>query len=150
MTRIMRTTVLVAAVLCLAIPVTGQPAQRLDEILEAEEVTVADAAYLAARSADLVGADDDPGAAVDALVDRGLREVETPEDAVRLDELSHMLMVAHELGGGMLYSLLPGRRYAFRELPHQGVFTDGDPNDAVGGDRALRMVGRVLSLVDDS
>ena len=131
--------------------IASQTPERIDELLDADSLDRGEAAYIAAASAGVVEADASNDAALDALVERGFSSdrAEEPQVAARLDEFSHMSMLAHDISGGFMYSLFPGPRYAYRELRHEGVFSrGGDPATQVSGAYALRTVGRLLSITE--
>jgi hypothetical protein len=66
-------------------------------------------------------------------------------DPVRLDELAFMLARAFELRGGILYTLIPGPRYAYRELRYRRILEGRiDPAQTVSGERLLHLLGRIL------
>lgn len=130
--------------------VGGQSAERIDEVLAFEELDAAVGAYVAAAAAGVVAPDASPQQALAALEERGLAagRYEAGEP-VRLDEFSRMVMVSFDVSGGLMYALAPGPRYAFRELQHEGVFVrGGNPGDAVSGRLAMRIAGRVESIVE--
>lgn len=53
-----------------------------------------------------------------------------------------LIMRAHNIRGGLFYSLFHNRRYAFRELLYRGLFNREDaPEDAISGERFLRVLG---------
>jgi hypothetical protein len=66
-------------------------------------------------------------------------------DPVRLDELAFMLAQAFGFKGGIMYALIPGPRYAYRELRYRGILEGRiDPAQTVSGERLLHLLGRIL------
>lgn len=128
----------------------AQTAELIEAIGNESEISVGSAAYIAAASSSLVAPDASPRQALEALSDRGYSAGGyTEDDSVRLDHFAYMLMVAHEMSGGLMYGLFPGPRYAFREFEFERVLRGGgDPDDTLSGTRALRLTGRVLSIVE--
>ncbi|MFW6387699.1 MAG: hypothetical protein ACOC0B_00350 [bacterium] len=128
----------------------AQTAEIIETIGNESEISVGSAAYIAAASSNLIEPDASPRQALDALADRGYRAGGDAEDeSVRLDRFAYMLMVAHDLPGGVMYSLFPGPRYAFREFEFERILRGGgNPGDPLSGTRALRLTGRVLSIVE--
>lgn len=129
----------------------AQSPERMDELLEQDVLDRGGAAYIAAASGGAV----DPAAsdeeALEALTERGFSadRAEEPDEPVRLDEFSYMIMLTHDMSGGLMYALLPGPRYAYRELRHEGVFArGGDPGTVIDGAFAMRAVGRILSITE--
>ncbi len=132
-------------------PIASQAPERMDELLEQDALDRGQAAYIAAASAGVVDPDASDETALEALVELGFssERAEEPQAQVRLDEFSYMSMLAHDISGGLMYTILPGPRYAYRELRHEGVFSrGGDPATEVSGEYALRTVGRVLSITE--
>ena len=139
---------LLGALVCL--PVFSQTAERLDQVLSEDKLTVGSAAYIAAASGGVVGDGASPPEALDALAELGFpADTVELDDVIRLDRFAYMLMLSYDRSGGIFYSLFPGPRYALRELRHERVIRDGgDPNDPLSGSRGLRLVGRMLSIVE--
>ena len=146
----MRVSLLICLSLLIGFPGFTQTAERLDDILAQDELSVRSAAYVAAASGGLIGDEESPDEALAALEGAGFRvRAGAPERPVRLDEFSHMLMVAHDGSGGILYTLFSGPRYALRELRHERVIRGrGDPNDPVSGTRALRLTERLMTVAE--
>ena len=58
-----------------------------------------------------------------------------------------LIMRAHNIKGGLFYSLLHTRRYAFRELLYLGLFNREDaPEDTLSGERFLRILSAARAL----
>lgn len=133
-----------------AFPVLSQTAERIDEILDQEELTAGAAAYIAAASGDVVSDSADGEEALAALAELGFpANAVSANQPIRLDQFSYMLMLAHERSGGLFYSLFTGPRYALRELEYDRVVRGGgDPNETLTGSRGLRLVGRLITIMD--
>lgn len=146
----MRVCLTICLGLALALPATAQTAERLEEVLAQDELTVGLAAYVAAASGGLIAEDGSIDEAMQALERIGFPvERVSAEQRIRTDQFAFMLMLAHERSGGILYTLFPGPRYAFRELRHERVIQRrGDPNERLSGSRALRLTERVLNIVE--
>jgi hypothetical protein len=57
-----------------------------------------------------------------------------------------MLTRAFKIDGGIMYRVLPGPRYATRELAYLGIITGpAKPGLSLSGERALRILERVLN-----
>jgi len=141
--------IVVLLVLAGAVALFAQTAERIEQIGNEDQISAGSAAYLAAASAGLVNDDASPQQALEALVNLGFPSgIETSVPA-RLDQFAFMLMLAHNRPGGLMYSLLPGPRYAMRELEYQRILRGGgDPGDTLTGTRALRLTGRMLTIVE--
>ncbi len=127
----------------------GQTAERLERISERDQITVGEAAYIAAASGGLISETDSEATAFDALFEADESPAVAADERVSLGLYAHMLMTAFERDGGLLYSLFPGPRYAFRELEFERVIQGGgDPGDSVDGRRALQMVTRMRAIAE--
>lgn len=50
-------------------------------------------------------------------------------------------MKAFGINGGLMYSIFPGPRYAFRELVYKGIITrNTNPGGRLSGTNALRII----------
>jgi hypothetical protein len=103
----------------------------MDRLLEAEAVDVATAELWVRSAAGLT-----PGP---AGADGG--------GPIRLDQFALLLARAFNLRGGIMYTLFPGPRYAYRELVYRKVL-DGrvDPAQTLSGERLLYFLDRALEL----
>jgi hypothetical protein len=127
----------------------GAPAQSnevLDRILGEEQLTYASAAYLLLTATGRAPDDTSPEHAASLAEQAGFAlEGLGPADGLNLGQYSFMLMRAFELQGGIMYRILPGPRYAAREMDYAGVIQGpAIPTMAVSGNEALRMLERVL------
>jgi hypothetical protein len=72
------------------------------------------------------------------------------EDPVNLGEFSLMVMESFDIPGGLMYNLLPSPRYAARELAFRNIVQgEAYPRMAISGERAMRIIGRVLALQEE-
>jgi hypothetical protein len=59
-------------------------------------------------------------------------------------------MAAFGIKGGIMYSLFPGPRYAYRELLHLKLIQGrADENFTLSGERLLQILGRVLQYTGE-
>ena len=126
--------------------VTAQSNEMLDRILAEEQLTYASAAYLLIVATGRAADETSPEQAV-SLAEQGGFALEGvgSADALSLGQYSYMLMKAFELSGGIMYRIVPGPRYAAREMEYTGVIQGpAIPGMAVSGNEALRMLERVL------
>ena len=71
-------------------------------------------------------------------------------DTLNLGEYSFLLMKMYNLGGGLMYSVLPGPRYAVRELAFINVVQGNTyPGSPLTGERAVRILERYLTVSSD-
>ena len=124
---------------------------RVDSILERDAIARGDAAYLSVVSAGLMDSGRSPEEALRLVLDladgtRFQHRTGDPDhnEPVTLGEFSFMLMLAHDIPGGVWYRLFPGPRYSFRELRARRIILEpGLQNQAVDGDRSFRIVTRL-------
>jgi hypothetical protein len=114
--------------------------------LDSAQVRYAGAALIVLPAAGLMGEDALPEAAFAEALNRGLLPRGAEMDgAVRLGELAFLIMGAFDLKGGLLYTLFPGKRYAYRELVYRRLIQGrNDPALTLSGERLLRILGRAM------
>ncbi|MBL8965736.1 MAG: hypothetical protein JNG85_01935 [Spirochaetaceae bacterium] len=120
----------------------------VDELLAQEPARVDYAAYLALAAGGAVPETASPAEALEAARAKGwLPAARAGEEPLRLDEYSALVMRSLGLKGGLLFSLFPGPRYAYRELAYRGVVNDsGGPKRRIPGDEALRILRLAMEL----
>lgn len=124
----------------------SQSNEIVDTLIAEDRATLGKAAYLALTAAGLVNESAGVEEAVADLRGRpwGYGDA-APENPVTLGSLSHLLMRAFDLKGGLLYSLFHGERYAAREAVYRGwVQGSGAPGRLLSGREVMHMVGKVL------
>ncbi|SIQ89873.1 hypothetical protein SAMN05920897_11782 [Alkalispirochaeta americana] len=126
----------------------GQSNEILDRILQEEVLTYGSAAYVLLLALGELEEGDSLTNAVASLDRRGYGLEDRPgHDAVTLGEFCFLAMRLFEVPGGIWYRLLPGPRYAARELAYRGALQGRSyPSMHLSGERALRILGRVLAL----
>lgn len=99
----------------------AQSNERIDELLAADPAPAGHAAYLVLTAAGTVGEDTSPAEALSTAQEAGLMSIglSAPEP-VRFGDLAYLLMESFDESGGVMYALLPGPRYATREVVFQG------------------------------
>ena len=117
----------------------------IDEILDEAGLSYRNAAYLVLTASGAVDESVAPERAVtDAAAAWGFEEKGAGEP-VTLGEFSYMIMTSLGLSGGIMYRIMPGPRYAARELAFLGFVTGrASPRRIVAGDEALGMLGKVV------
>jgi hypothetical protein len=145
----MRIVSFVVIVLFAVAPAFSQIAEKLDAVLDAEQVSCAQAAAIVLPAAGLlppeVGPEEAFARARDWLPRRA--GMDTP---ITMGELSHLVMRSFGLSGGGLYALFPGPRYAYRALAWRR-FLPGrpDPRRTLNGEDLLHIVGQALFHVGE-
>jgi hypothetical protein len=126
----------------------AQSSDSIDQILAADAISCGWAAYLLLVASDNIAEDAGDARSFDMLRDlRWIGEKVTAETPITISQYAYVVMRAFGMKGSLLYSLLPGPRYAFRELVDRGVIQGrADPTDTLSGQRAMRILGRVLDI----
>jgi hypothetical protein len=108
---------------------------------------VGQAAYLVLSAAGLIDEDASPGEALVAAQERGLVSAEgRADDAIRFGEFAYMLTDSFDVSGGLMYRLIPGPRYAAREVVYQGWSrTRRAPGETLSGDVVVRIMSVYLN-----
>jgi hypothetical protein len=116
----------------------------MDALLDSEAVTWAEAARFVLPAAGV--ALTDTAWAFEAARERGwLPRNAEAQRAVNFAGVSFLLMKAFDLSGGVLYSLFPSPRYAYRELVYKGILQGPqDRSWKVSGSRLITLIGRTL------
>jgi hypothetical protein len=137
-----------------AVLVRGQTAAETERLLDAKEITCADAAWFVLSSAPGDPLRDlpweiprDRDAAFSLAMERGwLPKKAESGDGITLGGVSLLIMKTFDIKGGLMYRFFPGPRYAYREMTSQG-FIEGRayPGLKVSGERFLRILGKALS-----
>ena len=67
------------------------------------------------------------------------------DSKVNLGQFSDMIMKTYSIKGGLMYRIFPGPRYAVRELRYRKILQGKSYSTMyISGDKALRIIGRVL------
>jgi len=163
---------IIGAFLVVAVALPAQSNQRIDEILSQESITYGHAVYLLLASQQAIPDEATPTEA-HTLLEQGPanRSAVTysiggtsftaerlpqtplgypPDQPLTLGEFSLLTMETFGMTGGMMYTVLPLPRYAARELAFRDVIQGrAYPRMSLSGERALRIVGRVLALEEE-
>lgn len=138
----------------LFIPVlSAQSNEIIDTILAEERLTAGSAAYLVLSLADADMIPDSRQAAFAALaqkVDLSPVSAGAVDDQVSIGEFAYLLQQSLALPRGLGSRILPGPRYALRDLKFLNI-VQGRVYPAMGlsGERALRIAGQTLSLTEE-
>ena len=74
----------------------------------------------------------------------------SPHAAARLDSVSLLLMRSFDLRGGIMFTLTGARRFAYRQMEHEGfIHGRASPRQSVSGETLLYMTGRILSGMEE-
>ena len=119
----------------------GQTAAELDVVLEKSELSYAEAARFVLAAED----------GFDRAMSNGwLPKGAEPGGAIKLGELSFLIMKTFDMKGGLMYMILPGPRYAFRSMVSRSFIQGAaDPAMKVSGERFLLILGNVLDAAGE-
>ena len=137
--------------LLLPVCLYAQTAAELEVLLETSKVTCGQAAwFIYSSGGDNTGNIKNPDDAFKHAVEAGWLKAKSANDPITLGKLSFLIMQAFKIKGGMMYSLAPGPRYAYRSMvSHSYIQDSSDPAMSVSGERFLLILGRVLDAEGD-
>ena len=130
----------------------AQTAADIDLLLDAKEITYAQAVRFVLPAAGLVEDNISNSAAFAFAVSRGwLSDTVNQDDRINMGALSLIIMKSFNLDGGLLYRLFPSPRYAFREMVYyQLIQGRSDPSLFIAGNQLLHILGRTLSFTGEA
>jgi outer membrane protein OmpA-like peptidoglycan-associated protein len=132
-------------------PLSAQTAGRMEAMLNKDILNWDETVVFALEASDLAAFSDPDEAFEYARSRKWLPRAAQPGEPARLDGVALLLMRAFDLKGGIFYSLTKNPHYAYRELMYQEVIQGrSDPAMPVSGEDFLFMLGRILSLIDDT
>jgi hypothetical protein len=126
-------------------------AAELETLLETPAVTSVQAVRFVITSAsDPMSIQNDVNEIFQSTISNGWLPDTAPDTPITLDKLSFLIMKAFDIKGGLMYTLFPGPRYAYRTMTSRN-FIQGitDPAMTVSGDEFLVILGRVLNTEGD-
>lgn len=131
--------------------VHAQVAADMDLLLNSDVVSFSQASRFVLSAAEILPEDaKEIDAFREALSRKWIAEGINPSDQISLEALSLLCMRAFNIPGGMMYSIFPIKRYAYREMVYKH-FIQGktDPSQKMNGSQFILILGRVLSFVGD-
>jgi hypothetical protein len=123
----------------------------IDQVLEQKKVGYSYAAYLVLSAAGIIKDTATPEQAMEALKqqDWGIKVPEEPTD-ISLGQYAYLIMKAFNIPGGLMYRLMPGSRYAAREIAYLGFVTENpSPYRSISGQEAMQILNNVLSWKEE-
>ena len=125
-----------------AIAAHSQDAQKISEIIESEQITNEQSAWIACQSAQVL---DESASYSDALafaVQKGwISNGAVSSNPINLKALCGLYVKASGLKCGLFYKISKADRYAFKELKAKGVLdSTADPSMKVSGQNALAIL----------
>jgi hypothetical protein len=113
---------LLALLGAIVLPCAAQSNASLDRLLEQPKASFGAAAYLVLAASGALAQEATEQQALELLRERGWKLTLRPADEpIRLGEYCFLIMKAFAVKGGLMYRLLPGPRYAARELAYLGL-----------------------------
>ncbi len=130
----------------------AQSADVITEILNSEQATIGQAAYICAVEKNLVKDSSTYDDATAALISAGfLNEDASSTDLLTYGKTAYLFAKEWSVKGGVMYSLTNGsQRYAFKQLVADGVFsTESDPATVLSGSDFLSLYSVCLERYGD-
>jgi len=132
-------------------PLFGQTADRLEEILGKPVLNWGDAAIFTLEASDQAVFSGPDEAFSYAMERKWLPKNAQIDESARLNGVALLFMRAFNLKGGIFYTLAKTPHTAYRELAYREVIQGRtDPDMQVSGADFLFMLGRILSIEDDT
>ncbi len=124
----------------------AQSNEVLDSVLGEAALSYANAAYIVGTASGHIDETVSPQDAVTQMEQQKLgRPGLKPTDPVTLGDYSYMCARAFGLSGTIMYAILPGPRYATRELVFLGIISGpAMPGMSLSGERALRILEQII------
>lgn len=125
----------------------AQSNEQIDRLLSQDPAQVGQAAYLVLTAAGLIEEDSSAGEALVAAQERGLVSAQGQvDDPLQFGQFAYMLTDSFGVSGGLMYRLIPGPRYAAREVVYQGWSrTRRAPGEKLSGDTVVRIMSVYLN-----
>jgi outer membrane protein OmpA-like peptidoglycan-associated protein len=129
----------------------AQTASELERILSLPEVTYGDASWFILNAAGIPLVDNSQDGAYRFAADKQwLPKKAEARQPLSLGALSFLVMRAFNIKGGLMYTLFPGPRYAYRELSYRKILSGRAYSTMqVSGERLVRILSRALDYAGD-
>jgi len=132
-----------------AFSLSAQTAAEMDTLLEAETVSIAASARFILGAVELLPLELSSREAEEAAYDMAKEKGWVRKDAgekTTLKDTAFLVMNAFQFKGGVMYSIFPNPRYAYREMVYRKIIQGrSDPGMTVSGLRLLQIIGAALS-----
>jgi outer membrane protein OmpA-like peptidoglycan-associated protein len=153
MTNKLGNTLLFASVFLffLAFPLSAQTAQKVENLLNQEEISWQDAAIFALEASEKAVLDNPYEAFQFASSAEMLPKNIEASNLAKFDGISLLLMKAFDLKGGLFYTIFKNSHYAYRELVYKDIIQGkNDPEMTVSGQEFLFMINRILAITENN
>jgi len=123
-------------------------ADELETILQSSAITFEQAARFVIASSGIETDANTAEAAFNLAKEKGwLPDEVSPQDEIKLANLSFLITSAFEIEGGLMYKFFPGPRYAFRAMVNRSLIQGAaDPAMTVSGQRFLHILGNTINF----
>ncbi len=130
----------------------SQSAQKVSQIVEAQEVSLFDVAYFAATYLNVVETTTSGEYSLNALERYAeLSKIKDPASALTYKDFSYFCTQLWNIQGGLFLSLTNAPRYAFRELQAMNIiYSHIQPNDTITGAQALTIMTKVIEYSEEN
>ncbi len=144
----LRRAVFLSLVLLSSLQLYAQSNTAIDTLLGQEKAAYAETAYLALIGGGWIPEDASISDAFRfAVGKKWIPETADPGTTVDMRTFSLLAMKGMRVKGGVLWTLLPTKRYAYKELLAQGVINpSGGDKRVPSGEEVVRMIGRIADL----
>ena len=147
----MKKSLFIITFLLLATIMYGQSNQEIDKFIAKDKADIGNAAafVLVASGVQL---QDGSASAIKYINSNNWFKTEVKEgDSLRTDEASYLIMKAFNQKGGIMYSILPGPRYALKELKSlKMVDEEKDPSKIISGEEFMILLSEYLSWKEEN
>jgi hypothetical protein len=131
----------------------AQTPNEFQTLLQTPAVTYAQAARFVLEAADVTGSYDktsEQGAMGFAVDNKWLPKNADAQDAITLENFSHLVMKAFGLKGGPMYTLFNNAHYSYREMVYRELIQGrSDPKMKVSGHTMILIVNRLLFRLEN-
>jgi hypothetical protein len=134
--------------LMIGLPCLAQSNSEVDALLAQGQARIDSAAYMVLVAGGEIEESSTPDAAYAMLQEKAwLSAAKQASAPIRLDDYCALVMRSLGLKGGLMYSIFPGPRYAYRELVAKGIVNaSGGPKRSLPGDEVLKILRQAMEL----
>ena len=139
-----------AVFILLALAVHAQSAEKITELIKADQVSYAQLCYLSATAKGLVDDTVSYHEAYKVLCDEGTAYAQADAEVpVTLKTVASMCAKTWKVKGGICYTLFHTPRYAFRQMKADGVIpSSADPDKTANGRDVLNIISACITTYD--
>lgn len=123
----------------------------IDQVLSQKKVGYSYAVYLVLSASGVIKDTATPEQAMEALKQQNWG-IKVPGEStnISLGQYAYLLMKAFNMEGGLMYRLIPGPRYATREIAYLGFVTENpSPYRSLSGQEAMEILNNLLAWKEE-